>query len=130
MAVSKKRTQPKADKDEYVNVPIRLKDMKRLVEGDVPVHVCNVVSSMLDAVPTFRPGIYRHYKGGLYRALHLVEHHETGQKLVVYVSMEKGSLHLREYDDPNADSWTDLVHEKRLPAVRKTQERRFDFMSE
>jgi hypothetical protein len=57
----------------------------------------------------FLPGLYEHYKGGVYRALHLVEHHETGELFVVYVSMKHGSLHLREWASVGKDSWTDQV---------------------
>jgi hypothetical protein len=57
----------------------------------------------------FRPGKYRHYKGGEYVALHLVTHHESGDKFVVYVSCTHGSLHLREFRKVGADSWTDEV---------------------
>ncbi|MDT7922998.1 MAG: DUF1653 domain-containing protein [Thermus sp.] len=31
-----------------------------------------------------RPGIYRHYKGGLYRVLFLARHSETEEAMVVY----------------------------------------------
>ncbi|GHF03088.1 DUF1653 domain-containing protein [Streptomyces fumanus] len=31
-----------------------------------------------------RPGIYRHYKGELYRVLHVAQHSETSEQLVVY----------------------------------------------
>lgn len=57
----------------------------------------------------FKPGVYRHYKGGRYRALHRVKHHETGELFVVYVSLTYGSLHLREWATPGADSWTDIL---------------------
>lgn len=59
----------------------------------------------------FRPGLYRHYKGGLYRALLLVHHHETEEALVVYVSLnpDHGKLRLRELDTPGKDSWLDEV---------------------
>lgn len=57
----------------------------------------------------FKPGKYKHYKGGEYVALHLVTHHESGQKFVVYVSCTHGSLHLREFRTPGADSWTDII---------------------
>ncbi len=32
----------------------------------------------------FRPGRYRHYKGGLYEALALARHSETDEEFVVY----------------------------------------------
>lgn len=57
----------------------------------------------------FKPGIYRHYKGGMYTALQIVKHHETGEKFVMYVSHTHGSVHIREWRTPGTDSWTDFV---------------------
>ncbi|AFV76843.1 Protein of unknown function (DUF1653) [Thermus oshimai JL-2] len=39
-----------------------------------------------------RPGVYRHYKGGLYRVLFLARHSETEEEMVVYQALygEKG----------------------------------------
>lgn len=34
-----------------------------------------------------KAGLYRHYKGGIYQVLGLAEHSETGEKLVIYVSL-------------------------------------------
>ncbi len=33
---------------------------------------------------TFRPGRYRHFKGGEYEALYTARHSETGEEMVVY----------------------------------------------
>lgn len=39
------------------------------------------------AAQAFRPGIYRHYKGGVYHALHVARHSEDpSQEFVVYQS--------------------------------------------
>lgn len=57
----------------------------------------------------FKPGVYRHYKGGMYVALQLVRHHETQALYVVYISMSYGHVHLREWATPGADSWIDKV---------------------
>lgn len=59
-----------------------------------------------------RPGIYRHYKGGLYTVLFVAEDHETRAKQVVYVCHEKGGVTVRPMrgtpDDP--DGWLDEVN--------------------
>jgi hypothetical protein len=61
----------------------------------------------------FKPGVYEHYKGGLYRALFLVEHHETRQPMVVYVSLLHGTVNVRPLHqnavqhDP--DGWNALM---------------------
>lgn len=46
------------------------------------------MTSREQGVETFRPGIYRHYKGGLYRALFLARDHETQWPVVVYVPLQ------------------------------------------
>lgn len=44
----------------------------------------------------FRPGIYRHYKGGLYHALLVGRSSEAREEeSVVYRSLEKGSVWIR-----------------------------------
>ena len=35
----------------------------------------------------FKLGIYRHFKGGFYKVLHIATHSETQEKLVVYQPM-------------------------------------------
>lgn len=59
----------------------------------------------------FRPGVYRHYKGGLYTALFLVTHHETREPMVVYVSHEKGHMNCRPLNgwSSDSDAWNDAV---------------------
>lgn len=42
------------------------------------------------------PGIYRHYKGPLYRVLNVVRHSETLEELVYYECL---------YDNPNGQFW-------------------------
>ena len=58
----------------------------------------------------FKPGRYRHYKGGEYVALQLVHHHETRALMVLYLSLEYGTFNVREYAVPGRDSWTDIVN--------------------
>lgn len=41
------------------------------------------------------PGVYRHYRGGLYRVLFTALHHESRRAMVVYVSMTHGSINVR-----------------------------------
>ena len=47
----------------------------------------------------FKPGLYRHYKGGLYRALFLATDEATKQPHVVYVALSDGSLWTRSLQD-------------------------------
>ncbi len=60
---------------------------------------------------TFVPGIYRHYKGGLYNAIMLVTHHATKQKLVLYTSHTFGTVLVRPLCGYNGDedAWNDWV---------------------
>jgi hypothetical protein len=72
----------------------------------------------------FRPGLYRHYKGGLYTAICLVTHHETRKSMVLYVSHTYGGINVRplvgwddgrgQYDAgasgcTDTDGWLDRV---------------------
>lgn len=69
-----------------------------------------------NSVQDFRPGIYRHYKGSLYRALCLARDHETQAPLVVYVPLSPhgdsklpSPPQVRPLCTPGQDSWTDRV---------------------
>ena len=44
------------------------------------------------------PGRYRHFKGGEYEILHIAEHTETGEKLVIYVDVQTNKYWARPYD--------------------------------
>jgi hypothetical protein len=61
----------------------------------------------------FIPGVYRHYKGGLYLALMLVRHHETELQYVVYVPYDhpESGVRLREYDHGDSP-WAGFVDDK------------------
>jgi hypothetical protein len=62
----------------------------------------------------FKPGLYRHYKGGLYTALQLVAHHETRKPMVLYVSHTYGGVSVRPLVGwrGDKDGWSDLVQHK------------------
>ncbi len=58
------------------------------------------------------PGrIYQHYKGGLYCVLHIARHHDSGEPMVVYVSLKHGTINVRPLgacpSDP--DGWNTTV---------------------
>jgi hypothetical protein len=57
----------------------------------------------------FKAGVYEHYKGGLYLALHLARHHDTGELFVFYMCLLNGTLWMREWATPGKDSWTDQI---------------------
>jgi hypothetical protein len=63
------------------------------------------------AAANFKPGLYRHYKGGLYTALFLVTHHETRLPMVLYISHTYGGANVRPLigwqDDQ--DGWLDII---------------------
>lgn len=63
------------------------------------------------AVGHFRPGLYRHYKGGYYLALGLL-FHDSGRHLMVrYISLKHGSENVRPLEgvESDPDGWLDLV---------------------
>lgn len=51
---------------------------------------------------------YRHYKGGLYKVLHLSTHTETKEVLVNYQSIHFGSFYSRPLDSWNEPAFDDL----------------------
>lgn len=63
------------------------------------------------AVAEFKPGVYRHFKGGTYTALFLAAHHETRVPMVVYISHSDRGLNVRPLIRPAIEesSWTDYV---------------------
>ena len=66
-----------------------------------------------------QPGLWRHYKGGLYTVIGTVTHHETRFPMVLYVSHTYGGMNVRpvrgwigagETDqNTDADGWLDVV---------------------
>jgi len=51
-----------------------------------------------------QPGIYRHYKGGLYRLLTVATNEADHEPVVVYISLQHGSIWVRP-----VSSWVESV---------------------
>jgi len=52
-----------------------------------------------------KPGLYRHFKGNLYRLLHIANHSETLEKMVVYQALYgEGEIWVRPLD-----MWSETV---------------------
>ena len=52
-----------------------------------------------------KPGIYRHFKGNLYRLLHIAKHSETLEPMVVYQALYgEGGIWVRP-----AGMWNDTI---------------------
>ena len=51
-----------------------------------------------------KPGIYRHFKGGIYRVLYIAKHSEDLSETVVYQSCKDGSYWVRP-----AKMWNETV---------------------
>ena len=49
---------------------------------------------------------YKHYKGGTYEVISMATHSETDEKLVVYKSINFGSVYVRPLE-----IWNDIVSE-------------------
>jgi hypothetical protein len=56
---------------------------------------------------------YRHYKGGLYKVLHLAKHTENDEVLVIYQSIHFGSFYARPLD-----SWNEPVAHQSEPRFK------------
>lgn len=68
-------------------------------------------------------GVYRHFKGNLYRVLGVAEHSETGEQMVVYLALYgEGKMYVRPLD-----SFTSPVDRKKYPDVK--QDKRFELIS-
>ncbi len=58
--------------------------------------MANQLPSLSDAAKDFCPGLYRHYKGGTYRAWFVARSsEERHEEFVVYQSLEKGHVWVR-----------------------------------
>jgi hypothetical protein len=69
----------------------------------------------------FTPGVYQHYKGGMYTAVGLVTHHETRQPMVLYFSHHNGTYNVRPLNgwEGDADGWNDHVEKSNGDTVRR-----------
>jgi hypothetical protein len=72
-----------------------------------------VISTIRGVAPesAFKPGVYRHYKGGLYWAMTIgwINEIEPRERAVFYLSMTTGEWHARPYEHESKDAWTDIV---------------------
>ncbi len=57
----------------------------------------------------FIPGIYQHYKGGMYKALRLAYLEESMDPCVVYEDVNTGKSFLRPYNTPGESNWIAMV---------------------
>lgn len=77
---------------------------------------------MVDTRELVINGIYRHFKGGLYRVLCIALHTETQEELVVYQSLANDKLFARPYDmfmsEVDKDKYPDVAQKYRLELVR------------
>jgi len=84
----------------------------------------------------FKPGLYKHYRGGLYSAICLVTHHETRHPMVLYVSHTYGGMNVRPLRGwvGDGDGWLDEVEvgagpgESQPPYVKMVP--RFEFIGD
>jgi hypothetical protein len=62
--------------------------------------------------------LYKHFKGGIYRVIDTAIHTETGEKLVIYMSVDTGIVYARPFD-----MFVSKVDKDKYPGVK--QEYRF-----
>lgn len=62
------------------------------------------------------PGIYRHFKGGMYRVLGMARHSETLGELVVYQSLADGAFWVRP-----ANMWDEFLERDGVRLQRFTR---------
>ena len=64
-------------------------------------------------------GLYRHFKGGIYRVTDIATHTETGEQLVIYMNMDTRKVYARPYE-----MFASKVDKTKYPDV--SQEYRFE----
>ncbi len=62
------------------------------------------------------PGIYRHYKGGMYQVIAVATHSETLEPMVVYQSMKDGGYWVRPLS-----MWNDIIEKDGRTMTRFTR---------
>lgn len=73
---------------------------------------------------SIKPGIWRHYKGGLYEVLFCATHTETGEEMVVYQALyEKRKCFCRP-----ASMWEDIIPPL-ADAPFESEQRRFIYIA-
>ncbi|MBI5138700.1 MAG: DUF1653 domain-containing protein [Candidatus Vogelbacteria bacterium] len=65
-----------------------------------------------------KPGIYRHYKGGLYKVHFVARHSETQDFFVVYEHMEEDRTPTGDYWVRPASMWDDVIHKPEYSGPR------------
>ena len=72
---------------------------------------------------SFKPGIYKHFKGNLYLALFIAKHTETEEDMVIYIDL---------YENTNSQIWARplemFIDKKKLEDGSKVK--RFEFVRE
>ena len=67
-------------------------------------------------------GLYRHFKGGIYRVTDIATHTETDEQLVIYINMNTRRVYARPYE-----MFVSKVDKNKYPEVE--QEYRFEHIS-